>query len=98
MKDPAWRAARAEDHMAGDTADSPFISVAGSPFKAVATPDDWLHDITRGTPDLGFFQVPLSKLVQPANPLSIGETEMLVEGSLEKYLVGWIPNPWKGMP
>ena len=99
MKDPAWAAQRAEDHMRGDTADTPYISVAGDYHAAAATTDPWLHDITRQVPDMATFRVPTDRLVMPNNPLSISETEMLFNGNdLSNYLVKWEANPYRGKP
>jgi RHS repeat-associated protein len=99
MADPAWAAQRAEDHMAGDTLNTPFISVAGDYHAAAATTDPWLHDITRKAPDLATFRVPEDRLVMPHNPLSISETEMLFNGNdLKDYLVKWDKNPYLGKP
>lgn len=99
MTDPVWAATRAEDHMQGDTANTPFISVAGDYHAAAATTDPWLHDITRQAPDLATFRVPTDRLVMPRNPLSISETEMLFNGSdLANFLVTWDANPYLGLP
>ncbi len=98
LKDPAWKAQRAEDHMRGigNHDETPFISVATSPFKAAATTDPWLQSITQHSPDIAFLQVPAGNLIAPRNTLSKTETEVLFDGhDLEPYLVGWIPNPWK---
>lgn len=101
MADPAWAAQRAEDHMVGDTLNTPFISVAGDYHAAAATTDPWLHDITRQAPDMATFRVPEDRLVKPlpTNALSIGETEMLFNGNdLKDYLVKWDKNPYLGKP
>ena len=99
MQDPAWAAQRAEDHMQGDTVNTPFISVAGDYHAAAATTDPWLHDITRQVPDMATFRVPTDRLVMPNNPLSISETEMLFNGNdLSNYLVKWDSNPYRGKP
>ena len=101
MADPAWAAQRAEDHMVGDTINTPFISVAGDYHAAAATTDPLLHDITRRAPDLATFRVPEGRLVtpQPHNALSLGETEMLFHGNdLKDYLVKWDKNPYLGKP
>jgi RHS repeat-associated protein len=96
LEDPAWRMWRAESHAAGDTLNTPFISVAADPMKALNTTDPWLHSITRSTPDIAVLRVPESSLIAPQNPLSLSESELLFQGNdLSKYVVNWVPNPWK---
>ncbi|WP_431899036.1 NUDIX domain-containing protein [Nonomuraea sp. bgisy101] len=104
LQDPSWVRMRAEQHMKGDTNHTPFISVAVSQQRALASTDGWLRGITRETPDIALLRIPASKLFapDPSNSLSVRETEMVFLGEdlneLKKYVVGWIPNPYKGLP
>ncbi|MEV4059893.1 NUDIX domain-containing protein [Nonomuraea dietziae] len=104
LQNPSWVRMRAEEHMKGDTAYTPFISVAVSQNRALATTDWWLRGITRETPDIALLRIPESKLFapHPDNHLSVRETEMVFLGEdlneLKKYVVGWIPNPYKNRP
>jgi RHS repeat-associated protein len=96
MKDPDFAEHRAEQHAAGYTDLSPYISVAGSPHRAFNTTDPWLGEITSRTPDLGVFEVPRDRLTALDNELSISETELLFHGGdLGDHLVKWIPNPYR---
>jgi hypothetical protein len=96
MRDPAWKAARADSHMRGNTVDSPFVSVLRRVEQGAESEDGWIQTIIYGfdkstgqphpraqrAPHIATFDVPATKLVSPSgdNALSIGETELLFEG------------------
>ena len=108
MKFKAYREWRADAHMRGDTANSPFVSMIEDPAKLAASTDPWARTIATGepgapgvarAPDLGEFSVPKTNIVYPkaGNALSIAETERLfyqTGKSLVDYLAKWITNPY----
>ena len=108
---PSLRARLAEAHSTGDVAwgQSPFVSVGSDIFSLARTTDPWLGTIATGripgsllqapgvmrAPDIGFFFVPRSSLIRPANGLASTETELLYLGKdLQRYVVRWIENPF----
>jgi hypothetical protein len=106
LQDPAYASWRADAHMQGHVADSPFVSVISDPMGAVSSTDPWLRTIATGQPGspgaarapaLGRFDVPTDRLVAPlpTNSLSIAEGELLFQGNdLSSFHHSTIPNPY----
>jgi len=106
LEDLDYYQRRADLHMKGRTAESPFVSLIQDPKKATTTEDPWLRTIATGepgypntkrAPDIGKFRVPKSRLVypKPDNLLSIEEGEAVFYGDdLGKFLKRWYRNPY----
>ena len=108
MKFKAYREWRGDQHMRGNTVNSPFVSMVENPAKLAASTDPWAQTIATGkpgvpgvarAPNIGEFSVPEANIVYPkvGNALSIAEGERLffdTGKSLVNYLNKWINNPF----
>jgi hypothetical protein len=97
-----------EAHAKGIVKESPFISTLEDINKGAKTPDPWLRKIITGeeigperlgevkqAPYLYKLRVPESKIYKSRFPLSVDETEVLVQTEdLTPYVIERISNPF----
>ena len=104
----SYKSRLGEAHSIGMVKDSPFISALEDINKGANTTDPWLRKIITGE-DLGLEQlgevkqapylyklcVPESKIYKSRFPLSVDETEVLIQtDDLTPYIIQRIPNPF----